>query len=545
MSNQDLQEGDVLSFLTSSNTAPTNESSDPLTETKMEVTLDQLQSYLHNPRRTVNPQHDDIRESIERVGLDRKLEVSRRLAGDKRFTISGGGNTRLAILHELHKKYTELAGRASGEEKRALLAKADTFFRVEVVFKPWGSDTVAIAAHARENELRGQTKFIERALTVKNLHQLYLEEDELEVGEGTLAAVRKPYTVRELSSRITNEGGWPVTPSHISRYQYTTGVLLEYIPNALWAGAGEPMVRRIRQLYKVYLTFWNEQDQDSKEDLSIDDLFYSTLREHDGAVVDIDGCMEQMDLELGSRLGISSVNVEAEIRALLFGSKPAGREADQQAGASGANVGTPNESGQMAQDLVDTEAAANGAGGDASGRVAGGKKRRGKQPSAAAEPGRLRLSIGDLVLELADTVPGGVAVLVYDETTKKHERFINANSLFSVLSFMATETKAGREPVYGESDLKAVVVWQLVKFGNHGLFGKRGQKYTALIEGYFASYLEALREVGSDYGMVETVLWLEQTLFKYPQVSSMCSQLQSLLLSLCELADSAEVRDEH
>lgn len=74
--------------------------SDPIVDTPMVLTLDQLKPYDHNPRLNRNPRYDDLRASIQSRGLDAPPPVTRRV-GDEHFIIRNGGNTRLAILNEL------------------------------------------------------------------------------------------------------------------------------------------------------------------------------------------------------------------------------------------------------------------------------------------------------------------------------------------------------------------------------------------------------------------------------------------------------------
>ncbi len=74
--------------------------SDPVVDTPMLVTLEQLRPYEHNPRFIRNPLFDDIKASIRERGLDQPPPITRRPGGTY-FIIRNGGNTRLAILGEL------------------------------------------------------------------------------------------------------------------------------------------------------------------------------------------------------------------------------------------------------------------------------------------------------------------------------------------------------------------------------------------------------------------------------------------------------------
>ena len=66
-----LTDNNILAFLHTPNfeSADTNPS-DPLTPSRIVVTLDQLRPYDNNPRTTQNPKFESITQSIENRGLD-------------------------------------------------------------------------------------------------------------------------------------------------------------------------------------------------------------------------------------------------------------------------------------------------------------------------------------------------------------------------------------------------------------------------------------------------------------------------------------------
>lgn len=84
---------------------------DPIADTPMVVTLDQLRPYDHNPRVTRNPLYDEIKASIRERGLDAPPAITRR-PGERAYIIRNGGNTRLAILRErLNYRFSAIADR--------------------------------------------------------------------------------------------------------------------------------------------------------------------------------------------------------------------------------------------------------------------------------------------------------------------------------------------------------------------------------------------------------------------------------------------------
>ncbi|PUB37147.1 ParB family protein [Pseudomonas sp. GV047] len=199
--------------------------SDPLIDTPMLVTLEQLRPYEHNPRFIRNPLYDDIKASIRERGLDQPPPITRR-PGETYFIIRNGGNTRLAILGELWQE-----------------TRDERFFRIHCLFRPWSNEITALLGHLAESDLHGQLTFIERALAVAKLKTM-LE------AEGAVLSQRE--LVRRLAA-----GGYPISQSHISRMLDTLEYLLPAIPQTLYAGLGKPQVERLIGLRSQAERTWN------------------------------------------------------------------------------------------------------------------------------------------------------------------------------------------------------------------------------------------------------------------------------------------------
>ncbi|MBH3366520.1 ParB family protein [Pseudomonas carnis] len=199
--------------------------SDPLADTPMLVTLEQLRPYEHNPRFIRNPLYDDIKASIRERGLDQPPPITRR-PGESYFIIRNGGNTRLAILGELWQETRE-----------------ERFFRIHCLFRPWTDELTALLGHLAESDLHGQLTFIERALAVAKLKTM-LEP------EGAVLSQR------ELARRLA-AGGYPISQSHISRMLDTLEHLLPAIPQTLYAGLGKPQIERLIALRSQAERTWN------------------------------------------------------------------------------------------------------------------------------------------------------------------------------------------------------------------------------------------------------------------------------------------------
>lgn len=239
--------------------------SDPLTDTPMLVTLEQLRPYEHNPRFIRNPLYDDIKASIRERGLDQPPPITRR-PGEPTFIIRNGGNTRLAILGELWQE-----------------TRDERFFRIHCLFRPWTNEVTALLGHLAESDLHGQLTFIERALAVAKLKAM-LESEGAQLSQ------------RELAKQLA-AGGYPVSQSHISRMLDTLEHLLPAIPQTLYAGLGKPQIERLIGLRSQAEKTWNRYPANA---LAFTEFWFDTLAYFDAEPESFD--LEQIQDELLARM---------------------------------------------------------------------------------------------------------------------------------------------------------------------------------------------------------------------------------------------------
>ena len=235
--------------------APTAERlSDPVVDTPMLLSLDEVLPYDSNPRTTRNPKYAEIKESIRQRGLDTPPPVTRK-PGEDKFRIRNGGNTRLAILNELY--------RETGDEK---------YFRFHCLFRPWDEmrgEIISLTGHLAENDLQGQLKFIERAIGVDKAKTLY----EAELGE--------PISQRELARRLATDG-YPVSQPHISRMQDALRYLLPAVPGLLYSGLGFERVTKLLGLRKSALACWEQKYTAQGTVLDFDTIYQDVLALFEG-----------------------------------------------------------------------------------------------------------------------------------------------------------------------------------------------------------------------------------------------------------------------
>ncbi|HCL4203443.1 TPA: ParB family protein [Pseudomonas aeruginosa] len=262
------------------------ELTDPIVDTPMVVTLDELRPYELDPRLTRNPLYDEIKASIKERGLDAAPPITRRPGADH-FIIRNGGNTRLAILRELWSE-----------------TKDERFFRIPCLFRPWPErgEIVALTGHLAENELRGGLTFIERALGVEKAREFYEEER------------GQPITQSELA-RLLRGDGYSVQQSHISRMRDAVQFLLPAIPNVLYAGLGRHQVERLAVIRKASERTWEHHGKGRPLATDFDILFQEVLGQFDVSVDDFsagrvqDELIGQMSEMLGTNYDVLALSV--------------------------------------------------------------------------------------------------------------------------------------------------------------------------------------------------------------------------------------------
>jgi len=178
------------------------EQADPRHDCQIEVKVEDIRPYEHNPRRANNAKFAEIKESIRATGIRNPLTVTRR-PGEKHFVIEAGGNTRLLAVQQLW-----------AETRDPRLEK------LTVLFRPWRSDAHVLVAHLIENEQRGELTFWDKANGLVALKAQFEEEK------------GRTLSLRQLEEEL-KAAGFPVNMPTLVRYLYATArlrVLGEAIP---------------------------------------------------------------------------------------------------------------------------------------------------------------------------------------------------------------------------------------------------------------------------------------------------------------------------
>lgn len=232
-------------------TGSTAAMSDPIADTPLVLDVDDVLPWEDNPRTTRNPRRDELKESIRNRGLDTPPPVTRR-PGEEKYRIRNGGNTRISLLKELYQE--------TGDER---------YKRIHVLFRPWDQvrgEIIMLTGHLAE-DLKGELKFIERAVAVARAKELY----ENETGEAI--------SQRELARRLSKDG-YPISQSHISKMLDTVQHLLPAVPALLYNGLGKPQIEKILSLRKSALACWDKHY--NSEGVDFEMLFQDVLAQFEG-----------------------------------------------------------------------------------------------------------------------------------------------------------------------------------------------------------------------------------------------------------------------
>jgi ParB family protein of integrating conjugative element (PFGI_1 class) len=252
------------------------------------VTLDvaRIHPYEHNPRRAPNTEYDRIKASIRADGLSQPLVVTQR-PGETDYIVHAGGNTRLRILKELFEE--------TGDRR---------FATVPCAIRSWTREADVLLAHLKENDLRGDLTFLDKALAVADAKQ-FLEE-----------VAGESFTQAQLAEAL-RQCGYGLSQGLISQMAYAVDRLRPILSQALEGGIGRPQVARIRSLERAARAIWMARSIDTE--LEFDQAFEALCQRYDAPEWDIASLRRALEAEIAERADSSIHAVSLEIDARLSG----------------------------------------------------------------------------------------------------------------------------------------------------------------------------------------------------------------------------------
>lgn len=292
------------------------------------VVLDvsRIHPYEHNPRRAPNAEYDRIKASIRADGLGQPLVVTQR-PGEPDYIVHAGGNTRLRVLRELFEE--------TGDQR---------FGEVPCVIRPWTREADVLLAHLKENDLRGELTFLDKALAVADARRFLAEGTEQPLTQAGLAEVLQRH-------------GYGLSQGLISQMAYAVERLVPLLPQALKGGIGRPQVAKIRALDRAARAIWLDRSVDTE--VEYDQVFEALCRRYDTPDWDIASLRRALEAEIAERADISIHAISLEIDARMSGRQvePSTRrmtiddgECDAETGERGQDSRDSSEAGRTARE---------------------------------------------------------------------------------------------------------------------------------------------------------------------------------------------------
>ena len=247
------------------------------------LAVSQIHPYEHNPRRAPNAEYDRIKASIRADGLGQPLVVTQR-PGEADYIVHAGGNTRLRVLRELFEE--------TGDQR---------FGEVPCVIRPWTREADVLLAHLKENDLRGELTFLDKALAVADARRFLAEGTEGPLTQAGLAEVLQRH-------------GYGLSQGLISQMAYAVERLVPLLPQALKGGIGRPQVAKIRALDRAARAIWLDRSVDTEAEY--DQVFEALCRRYDTPDWDIASLRRALEAEIAERADISihAVSLEIDVR---------------------------------------------------------------------------------------------------------------------------------------------------------------------------------------------------------------------------------------
>lgn len=259
--------------------------------------ISQINPFPRNPRRTSHPNRERIKASIRKQGLDHALAVTQR-PGEAHYVLTAGGSTRLEVLRELFNETNE-----------------PRFSQIPCALTPWPGETEVLLAHVRENDLRDELTFIDKARAVTECKALLEDEH------------GKTLTQQALSDALMQHG-YGLSQSMISQFAYAVGRLLPVIPIALENGLGRPQVQRIRHLDRSASRLWASSGLDVE--LPYDEAFLTLCRRYDGPDWSFDDLEEALAVEIAEGADRRIQAVRLDLRSMAMTKDPAASIIEQE-----------------------------------------------------------------------------------------------------------------------------------------------------------------------------------------------------------------------
>ena len=218
-----------------------------------------------NPRRSINPEYSRLKVSLKQNGFDSPLVVTKDPKSN-RYTLYAGGNTRLAIAQSLYNSGDQL------------------FQKVPCVIRDISNSLDSLVAHLRENDIRGNLSFIDRAIAIKEFGDRVQE-----------TKLKNQLSQRDLAKELRKHG-YTLSQTVISAMIYAVNRLYSSLPKALDQGMGKRQVNEIRTLDHSARRVWRNCKLDQQA--NFDEVFVALCSRHDDDTLDVEALIADVAHEI-------------------------------------------------------------------------------------------------------------------------------------------------------------------------------------------------------------------------------------------------------
>jgi ParB family protein of integrating conjugative element (PFGI_1 class) len=248
------------------------------------VPVMEIECYEKNPRLDPNERADEIKQSIRISGLDSIFQVTK-IPGRTLWVVAKGANTRLKIVQELW-----------------LETQDPRFERIQVQIVPWRGHAAAIADHVKENTLRADMSYWDKAKACLSIQQELLHEG------------GKLLNVSELTKVLNNEYGFIVDRANLSRYLHVAEHF-EAISRSVNAPVAKALVPSTNALIRLAAKF-NITESDIWQDLHAALERYAQRIAEGATSFDVDACLLELNQSVALRLNLTDHQLRFALSAL-------------------------------------------------------------------------------------------------------------------------------------------------------------------------------------------------------------------------------------
>jgi ParB family protein of integrating conjugative element (PFGI_1 class) len=254
------------------------------------IPVDEIEPYEKNPRHARNEAIEDLEASIRTSGgLDGIIQVMRQ-PGKSHYVCAKGANTRLTIIKKLWAETRE-----------------SKYEQVLAQIVEWKGHAAAIADHVKENTLRGDMTYWDRALACQA------------IWDEAKAEGREFLGVKGFSEALRDQYGFPIDRPTLSRYLHCARHF-QGIGRHLNAPIAKELVPTSNILVRLSIKFGLNESQ-AWGDLESALQRYADALANASAGFKTEDCIQALNGHVAASLGLTSYQLDFAVTALKADTK--------------------------------------------------------------------------------------------------------------------------------------------------------------------------------------------------------------------------------